>query len=253
MATATAPINARQVAAIPGRRYDHYFFSALAAMMLVLVIAGFGPTYYFAGVFRSPLPNTIIHIHAAVFSCWILLLIAQTSLASSGRVDLHRRLGMLGMGIAGAMLVVGVLAATDTLARPPRVPGRDQLAFYATPLAGVGTFATLMYFAFRARRNSLNHKRIILVANVALMTPAIVRLPFDLVHRKPPVAMLFSYGFILLLCAYDLWSTRKLQRATMGASAFLISAQWGAILISRTEVWHAFARAAQTWALAHLV
>jgi FtsH-binding integral membrane protein len=253
MATATAPITATQAGVFPGRRYDHYFFSFIAAVMLVLVVAGFGPSYYFRGAFQAQLPSTIIHVHGAVFSCWVLLLIAQTSLASCGRVDIHKRLGMAGMIMAAVMLVVGVLAATDSLARPTRFPGRDQLAFYAIPLVSVGSFAALMYFAFRQRRNPQAHKRIILVANVALLTAAIARLPFAFVNRKAPIDMLCGYGFILLLIAYDLWATRKLQRATLAAAAFLVTAQWSGIWFSQTAVWHAFARGVQTWAQSHLI
>ena len=252
-ATATAPIHSKQATVLPGRRYDHYFFSSIAALMLGLVVAGFGPSYYFAGVFRSSLPSTIIHIHGAVFSCWMLLLIVQTSLVGMGRTDIHRRLGIVGMMMVAAMLVLGVLAATDSLARPPRVPGRDPLAFYSIPLVSVAAFAALMYFAFRLRRNSPAHKRIILVSNVALMTAAIARLPFEFVHRKAPVDMLCGYAFILLLIAYDLWSTRKLQRATLGAAAFLVTAQWTVILFSHTSAWRGFAGAVQTWAQAHLI
>ena len=253
MATATAPIPAKQASALPGRRYDHYFFTSIAAMMLVLVVAGFGPSYYFAGAFRAPLPSMIIHLHGAVFSGWMVLLITQIWLASSGRVAIHKRLGMAGMVMTAVMLVLGVLAATDSLARPPRVAGRDQLAFYAIPLVSVGAFAALMYFAFRQRRNSQTHKRIVLVANVALMTAAIARLPFAFVHRRAPIDMLCGYAFILLLIAYDLWSTHKLQRATLAAAAFLVTAQWSAVSFSHTTTWHTFAQAVQTRAQAHLI
>jgi hypothetical protein len=41
----------------------------------------------------------IIHLHGAVFSCWILLLVAQTSLVSAGRIDIHRRLGVAGFSL----------------------------------------------------------------------------------------------------------------------------------------------------------
>jgi hypothetical protein len=83
---------------LPERRYDHPFFLAMAVLILVTVFAGFARSYYFAGIFRAPLPSTIIHVHGAVFSCWILLLITQTSLVSAGRVDVHRRLGCRGFG-----------------------------------------------------------------------------------------------------------------------------------------------------------
>ena len=81
---------------LPGRRFDHFFFSSMALLMLATVFVGFAPTYYLTGVFRAPLPSLIIHLHGAAFSCWILLLVTQTSLVSAGRVDIHRRLGIGG-------------------------------------------------------------------------------------------------------------------------------------------------------------
>jgi len=76
------------------------------------------------------------------------------------------------------------------------------------------------------------------------MIAAISRWPFVMVHRKPLVAALLSYGFLLVLVAYDLWSTRKVHRATMWASAFLIVVQQIRFPIGQTAAWHAFA----TWA-----
>src|SRR5882762_3492605 len=226
MATAVAhPSTATKPAiGMPGRRYDHLFFSTMALCMLATVFAGFAPSYYFAGVFRAPLPSLIIHVHGAVFSCWILLLITQTSLVSAGRVDIHRRLGIAGFVLACLMVVVGVLAATDALIRGFPL-GRDPLAFYIIPMTDMVVFPILVLFAFRARFNPQAHKRIIMVATIALLTAPIARLPFDLVHRKPPMAHLASYIFLLLLVAYDLWSTRKVHRATLWAGGFLIFMQ----------------------------
>jgi hypothetical protein len=41
---------------LPGRRYDHLFFSITAWLMLATVFFGFAHSYYLAGVFRAPLP-----------------------------------------------------------------------------------------------------------------------------------------------------------------------------------------------------
>lgn len=249
MATAATHVGDRPKLAtsLPGRRYDHMFFSGMAMLILVTVLAGFAPSYYFAGVFRAPLPSTIIHVHGAVFSCWILLLIAQTSLVSAGRVDIHRRLGIAGFMLACLMVVVGVLAATDALVRD-FPPGRDPLAFYIIPLTDMVVFPTLVFFAFRARFNPQAHKRIILIATIGLLTAPIARLPFAIVHRKPPMAHVASYIFLLLLVAYDLWSTRKIHRATLWAGAFLVFMQQISAPIARTEAWHAFAGWVQTLA-----
>jgi len=96
---------------LPGRRFDHLFFSTMALLMLATVFLGFAHTYYLAGVFQAPLPSVIIHVHGAAFSCWILLLITQTSLVSAGRVDIHRRLGIAGFLLACVMVILGVMAA----------------------------------------------------------------------------------------------------------------------------------------------
>jgi len=192
-------------------------------------------------VFYAPLPNLIIHLHGAAFSCWMLLLVTQTSLVSAGRVDIHRRLGVAGFFLACLMVPLGVLAATDSLVRRVGPPGRDVQEFYIVPLTAMLIFATLIIFAFRERSNSSAHKRLIFVATTALMIAAIARWPVALVHRNVPRAGLLSYIFLLMLAAYDLWSMRKVHRATIWASAFLIFVETIRIPIGETAMWHAFA------------
>jgi hypothetical protein len=205
---------------LPGRRFDHVFFSATALLMVATVFVGFAPTYYLAGVFHAPLASLIIHLHGATFSCWILLLLTQTSLVSAGRADIHRRLGIAGFLLACLMVPLGVLVATDSLVRRVGSPGRDAQAFYIVPLTAMLIFATLIIFAFPRA--------------------------LQFVSRNVPRAGLLSYTFLLMLVAYDLWSTRKVHRATIWASAFLIFVETVRIPIGKTAVWHAFARWVQT-------
>jgi FtsH-binding integral membrane protein len=235
-------VSAKPVRVVPGCRFDLLFFSSMSLLMLATVFVGFAATYYLAGILRAPLPSLIIHLHGAAFSCWILLLVTQTSLASAGRVDIHRRLGIAGFLLACLMVILGVLAATDSLVRNANPAGRDPKFFYIIPLTDMLIFATLIFFAFRARSNPPAHKRLIFVGTVALMIAAIARWPF-LGQRNPITAALLSYVFLLLLVSYDLWSTRRIHRATIWASAFLIFVQQIRIPIGKTAAWHAFA----TW------
>lgn len=78
-----------------GSRYDNWFFSGMAALLLLTVFVGFARTYFLAGTVRAHLPSVIVHIHGAVFSCWIVLLIAQTALVSVHRIDIHKTRGWL--------------------------------------------------------------------------------------------------------------------------------------------------------------
>lgn len=210
--------------------------------MVISVFIGFAHTYYLAGMFSAPLPSTIIHIHGAVFSTWMLIVIAQTSLVSAGRVDLHRRLGIFSMIYAAAMVVLGLLAATDSLVRAnSRVPGRDPRVFYIVPTTEVLVFGILMGFAFYYRRVPTTHKRLIYVANTALLLAAIARWPIAFTYRNNPVAALLSNVFLVALVGYDYWSTRKVYRATIYASLFLMFVQQARAPFSRTEMWISFA------------
>lgn len=238
VAQPSAPV--KSAPALPGRRYDHFFFTGMGLLMAATVFVGFAPTYYMAGMFHAPLPSLIVHVHGAVFTGWILLFITQTSLVSAGRVDIHRRLGVVAFFWACLMVVVGVLAATDSLVRADR-PGRDPLFFYIIPLSDMLVFAPLIFFAYRARRDSATHKRLMLVATIDLLIAAIARWPFAFVHRNAGHAGMVSCLFLLLLVAYDLWSTHKVHRATLWASAFMIFVYAVRIPIGKTHAWHAFA------------
>ena len=87
-------------------------------------------------------------------------------------------------------------------------------------------FATLVFFAFRARFNPSAHKRLILLATIALMDAPTGRPPFVAITGRPHLDSVFCWLFVLLLMTYDLWSTQQLR-----------------VPIGSTTVWHAFA----TW------
>jgi FtsH-binding integral membrane protein len=244
MATAVASNPVKVQRALPGRRYDHVFFTAMALLLLATVALGFARTYFLAGIFNAPLPSRVIHVHGAVFTAWILFLVAQTTLVSAGRVDIHRRIGIAGFLLACLMVVVGVWAGTNALGRDFHPPGVDAKTFYIIPMTDMLIFAVLIFFAYRGRFNSAAHKRIIIVATVALMIAAVARWPFAMVHRNPLAASFVTYVFLLGLVAYDLWSTRRVHRATIWASVFLIFVQQIRFPIGQSSMWHAFA----TWA-----
>jgi hypothetical protein len=243
MSTVSLPAN-RVRTTRPGSRNDNFFFSTMALLILATVFVGFARTYFLAGVFRAPLPNILIHIHGVVFSAWIVLLIAQISLVSAGRVDIHRKLGLWGFGLACLMVVMGVLAASDSLLRgfSPPGSGLDPKTFYAIPILGILVFAVLVFFAYRARFNPAAHKRLIMLATISLLLAPTGRPPFTAItSARPYLAGFFVWLFVLLLIGYDLWSTRKVQRATIWGGLFVVVAIQLLIPIGMTNAFHGFA------------
>ncbi|MGE5113990.1 MAG: hypothetical protein ACM3JB_24280 [Acidobacteriaceae bacterium] len=241
MATAVLPRKAPQI--LPGRRYDNIFFSVMAGIVLVLVAVGFARTYFLAGVFRAHLPALIIHIHGAAFTSWVLLLIAQVSLVSTGRVDIHRKLGVAGFCLAALMLVLGFLAATNALTRnmkPPQFPF-DAATFYAIPLGDMFIFSALIFFAYRARNNPAAHKRLILLATIALMDAPTGRPPFAAITGRPHMDSIFIWALVLLMMGYDLWALHKLHKATLWGGLFLVIAGQLRVPVGMSSAWHSFA------------
>ena len=135
----------------PSRQY--FFSPGMAVLILASVIVGLNDLYW-AGVFKAPLQISSFISTARCFPADFLLIV-QTSLVAAGRVDVHRRLGLVGFGLACLMVVLGLLAATDFQVRHFATGdlGLRVRAFYAVPLTSMLAFSTLLYFAFRNRFN----------------------------------------------------------------------------------------------------
>jgi hypothetical protein len=193
----------------------------MAFLILLTVFFGFAQSYYLAGVFQAPLPNRLVHIHGAVFTCWIVLLITQTLLVSAHRLDIHRRLGLVGFGLACIMPVVAILAAIDSMVRHAGRP--NALSFFAVPTFDMLAFLPLICLAWKYRSNAATHKRLILLATIAILDAAVVRWPIHASWWGLHPAEWMTDAFLLPLFAYDLLSIRKIHRATFwGSLLFLV-------------------------------
>jgi hypothetical protein len=123
MATATISHKPAPRVARAGRR-EHFFFSVVSCLVLIGVCVGFARTYFLAGFFRAKLPSLMVHIHGALFTLWIGLLVAQVVLVAKGRRDWHMRLGKVGMFIALLMVITGFATLIGAIKRrfvPPTV------------------------------------------------------------------------------------------------------------------------------------
>lgn len=244
MATARANAPARPYLR-SSERSENIFFVGMSLLLLLTVVVGFARSYFLAGMVRAHLPNLLIHLHAIAFSSWILLLIVQASLISRHKEALHRKFGLFGFGLACAMIVLGVLAATDSLTRISMVGPYDMRTFYAVPMFDVLVFGVLVYFAFRWRHDPAAHKRLILIASITIVDAATGRTPLTAITQLPYLNNVFTQIFTLMVAGFDLWSLGRIHRVTFVAGLFSIGILLAAIPIGSTHAWIAFA----DWAL----
>lgn len=62
---------------------DRRFFTGMAVASALTVFVGFAPTYYLRGSFGGHPLTTLVHIHGALATSWILLFLTQASLVAA--------------------------------------------------------------------------------------------------------------------------------------------------------------------------
>lgn len=219
---------------------DRIFFSVFAVVLWATVLYGFAKTYFLAGMIRAPLPNRLIHIHGAAFTLWMVLLVVQIGLVSTGNLAIHKKLGLAGFGLAIAMVVLGLLAATDMLRRGVGA-GLDAKTFYIIPLSSISVFAVLVFFAYRARRRPAAHKRLILIATIGIIDAAVGRWPVAFLQSHPPAQDLVPFGFLLAVMIYDLVTLHRIQKSTVWASLLIVVVHLTRVPLAQTSLWQSFA------------
>lgn len=94
----------------PGPRARNVYLAVGLAVAIVIAV-GFGPTVN-DGLFNPPSPRPwMLYLHAAMFTAWVVLFIAQAALVRGHRVAWHRRLGVAGFILGALMPVVGIWTA----------------------------------------------------------------------------------------------------------------------------------------------
>lgn len=224
---------------------DHRFFTGMAIVSSLTIVAGFFNTYGPKVMTGEPALPNIIHLHALVFTSWLVVFVAQTALVLGRRTDLHRRLGAASMVLAALMLVVGVTTAITAARMGHRgIPGvefADVEGFLLLNLAAISVFAILVAAAWYFRRNAQTHKRLMLMsATGALVGPGVSRLPF-FSGNTPAIAVLVL-AFLFAGPTYDLITRRRIHPAYIWSVLLsLVTVPPVIALLSSTAAWRAFA------------
>jgi hypothetical protein len=229
-------------------QYDRLFYGGIAITAAVMTLAGFAPTYYLrfldggprATISGGPI-SSLIHVHGALFTAWVLLFITQTALISSRRVAVHRKLGLFGAALAAAMVAAGIATGIELGRRGAAPPGIDALSFMAIPLGDMVMFGGFVIAAIVLRRNKESHKRLMLLAYASILAAPAARLPGVL-----PLGPLVFYGIAFLLVAagviYDYATRGTIHKAYRWGGGLLLLSVPVRLALSGTEAWHAVAR-----------
>lgn len=225
---------------------ERWFFAGMAIAIVLSIVAGFLPSYFLRGVIDPGHPlapmTPLVHLHGALFTCWMLLFLAQVLLVANGRTDIHRRLGIAAVALLPALIVVATLASLYQVARASGPPVTSPLSWLSVPLLSVPLFAGLIGWALVRRRDPQTHKRLMLIAMIEMTSPGLGRLPWPEWVPGPMGLFGFSDFFLVALIAWDMSQCGKLHRATLFGGAALVGSQILRIAVWETGPWLAFAR-----------
>lgn len=230
-------------------RTQRLFFSGMAAAMAAIIFVGFGQTYYLKWFFETPPLPPLLHLHGALFTLWPVLLVLQTALVASRRIDFHRRVGIAGAIIAALMILVGsvtAVARAKAIALPPGAT--SPLAFLTIPLGDMLVFAILVGTGLFVRRQADTHKRLMLLATISILPAATARLPLAFIQEGGPLAFFGLADLLIGFCLLYDWAERgRVHRATLWGGLGIVLSQPLRLILGHTGAWLTFATWLTQW------
>jgi hypothetical protein len=227
---------------LPRRPSDRRLFIAAAVLFPIVVLVGYFRSYYFSAFFDVPsVANRLVHGHALVMSLWVAYFSAQIALIRTKNVRVHMTMGLVGVGLAALVVLVGMATAYDAqLVRRSAPPGVNPHSFFVLPALDMLLFVVYFSAAIYYRKRSAEHKTLMLMTAVAFVPAALFRLPV-----VPPQYMI-HWAFVppaLAALACLAWHTAKhgrINRVFAAAVLLLVAAHPLRLALLGSETWLRF-------------
>lgn len=235
----SAPVAA---STIRRRKRPRTLYLGLFLLMTAFVAAGF---WLHPGPLRRdapPVRPAVVHLYAAVFLGWIALVFVQVGLVIGRRKDLHKRLGNYVTAYGAVLLGVGLVAAVAgpvLNVRAGEMTPDQAVDVLLWPLGDLVLFASFFIPGYVYRDNHGWHKRLMVLATLALAFPGAARLVDPLAH---PILFPFVWlSPLVVAMAVDLATIRRVHPAyLLGLPVTLLL--YARLLLLDSAVWSAIGR-----------
>ena len=239
------------VNAVPIPRADR-FYLRMAIVCAGVAVLGFAPTYWIPMLRGTLDVPPLAHLHALVFYGWTVLFIRQTQLAAARRLAAHRELGIAGVALATAMLLIGLALAMSSVRRFASAGlGDEARTFSVVAVSAITTFSVLFAIAVRSVRKPDVHKRLMLVATISLLQAAVGRwfiyflggAPGGEITAPPAVARTLLAGvvtdiLIVVAMVHDRRTSGRVHPAYWIGGAVVLGVQVLRIPLAATDGWN---------------
>jgi len=223
-----------------------FFYLGMSLLVAAVVIFGFSHTIV-ANLLHPDRPRPLIlHIHAIVFSSWVILFITQSALVRASRVTLHRRLGVFGAILGGILPFLGITTALVMQHWHGQLDSASNAAL-SLPFNDMLTFSIAFGLAIYWRRRPEFHRRLMLIATCCLTGAAFARFPESMV---PDNAFYACVDLLILLGVLrDLLVARRVHAVYRYGLPCMIASQAIAqyLMLAAPSPWLAITHQVMQW------
>lgn len=231
-----------------GKHTRDSFYFGMSVFCLLIVLVGFTRSFYLQNYFGLPDLPPHLMVHGVVLTTWFMLACSQPYLIRIRHPQIHRRLGIAALATAVGVVATGVWT----------VAMRDALTIDDNPSRAAGNLASLFMFLFCVilgflfRGRSDRHKRLMMMASIPVLAPALdrfARIPMlnDLFGKTlywfpaPPEVAFATLAFLTLLLStviHDLVRERRIRPGTIwGLVAILVLAPLATTAVISSGGW----------------
>jgi hypothetical protein len=230
---------------------DRWFYVGVTSAMVLLNLLSFAPSIINPSQRTVALPLTSIDLsHVLVSLAWLLVFLAQVTLVPAGRPAVHRRLGVVGVLLSAALIVVTWFMLIEGARRGfdlsgdlvPKGTTVSPGAFLA-PANALVPFGAFVAAAVWCRRRAAVHKRLMMLAMLTTAGAPIAHLIGHWPSLRP-LGLLIGATVVIwsLLPIHDRLSQGRIHPVSLwGGVASFVWQTLFFVLIANTSAWQAFA------------
>ena len=232
------------------------YHTLVGVVMLVLALIGFGQFYFhgmaYPGRPLTPPIRTLVIVHSAFMTAWLLLMVLQPFLILRGSRKTHMTVGRFGALISVAILISGLMLALGSARNTPaevKIWGLAPLHFMVVPFVGILVFAGFVALGIKNRSNPPMHRAMMLLGTLSALSAAVSRIdPLNSLYLGTAWELAFGPFFMtlvfgVLLIVVHTVITRSVDRYFAIGMVVLIALSAGIWRLGTTELWARIATA----------